>query len=105
MTHNILTGIGTCILYLMAGGALVNSLLHLVWSLQFNKMPDKYKNSYMRSHTGNAIAGFLNLIVAALIPALLGYKFGINLNTLCLFLGFGAVLLSLASRLDKKEKK
>lgn len=97
--------IGKFLLCFMSGGLIYNFFVHLNYSFYFARLPERYKNSYMRSHTGNVIASLLSLLFGFLILPLLHYHFGINLMTLVLFLGFAFGAVMIAMRFDKSEKK
>ena len=97
--------IGMYFLYFVTGALFCNVLLHLNWSFSFEKLSEKHKNSLMGSHLGNAVLGIVYLFIGLLILALLKYQFGLNLNTLFLFIGFALVAFNFGIRFDRKEKK
>ncbi len=105
MSNEIIIKTGYCFLYFLSGCSFVNCMMHLYMSFSIDKLPKRFKNSYMATRTGNAIAAIISLFVGLIIPALLDYQFGLNLFTLFLFLGIGFVSFLFAFRADKREKK
>ncbi len=101
----ILIQIGVYLLYFIVGSLFSNVFLHLVWSFHFTKLPEKHRNTFMGSHIGTAVSALIYLFIGALILALLKYQFGLNLNSLFIFIGVSLVAVNVALRFDKAEKK
>ena len=102
---NLFIRIGVLALYFISGGLLYNFLVHITYSFYFEKLPERYKNSYMHSHFGNAVAAILSLLVGLLIPIFLRHNLGLNFKTLAMLLGFTFGTFMIAIRLDKIGKK
>jgi hypothetical protein len=102
---NTLIQIGVYFLYLLAGTLFSNALLHLIWSFHFTRLPERHKNSFMGSRWGTTISGLIYLFIGFLILALLKYQFGLNLDSLLIFLGFSLIAFSFTVRFNAAEKK
>jgi hypothetical protein len=103
--NTVLLQIGGAVLCYFAGGALFNFLLHLVYVSSLDKLPERLKPGWMKSHLGNAIASIISLFIFFGLLILAHYQFGFNINTLFLFIGISTGLLMIAVRYDKRENK
>lgn len=101
---NTLVSIGMYALCFLSGSFLWNALVHITWAFSGEKRSGNLKNTFMDSHIGNAAAGNVYLLIGVLILALTGYRLGVNLSTLLLVLGAGMPSITVALRLDRREK-
>jgi amino acid transporter len=101
----ILIEVGVLLLIFVSGGFLYNFIVHISYSFYFDKLPERYKNSYMKTHLGNVIAAIISLLIGLAIPYFLKFEFGFNLKTLFILLGFIFPSFMIAIRLDKIETK
>ena len=91
------------LLYFVSGIFLNMSLNHLVNFGETARHP-------MIARTGSpklasSIWGTVQLLAGGLILLLLGYKFELSLNTLCIFLGFSMWAIFLGALGDKADRR